>query len=101
MSSRNDPSHFAETTLPKQDYMARILGYGVAAVTVMVGYLLDYFDERVTVVAVISILYPHLVYVLSRPFRKKRAYSTRQFLIHVDAVLCGVFLGYIHLPLEI
>lgn len=101
MSTRNDPSHFSETTLPKQDYLARIMGYSVAAVTVLVGYLLEYFTERVIVVAVISLLYPHLVYVLSRPFRKKKAYATRQFLIHVDAVLCGVFLGYIHLPLEI
>lgn len=101
MSNRQDPSHFAETTLPKQDYMARILGYGVAAVTVLMGILQGYFEDQAIVVAVVSILYPHAVYVLSRPFRQKRAYSTRQFLIHFDAVLCGVFLGYIQLPIEL
>lgn len=101
MSDHLDASHFAESTLPRQDYMARIMGYSVAAITVTVGYLLEYFDSRVLTVAVFSLLYPHVVYLLTRPFRHNRAYATRQFLIHFDAVLCGVFLGYIHLPLEL
>jgi class 3 adenylate cyclase len=101
MSSRYDSSLFAETTLPKQDYFARIFGCGVAAITVLVGYLSSYFDSRVIIVGIISLIYPHLVYVISRPFRKRRAYATRNFLIHFDALLCGVFLGYAHLPLEI
>lgn len=100
MTRQHDPAHFAETTLPRQDYMARVLGYGVAAVTVMVGYLLEYFDQRVFVVALVSLLYPHLVFVLSRPFEKKKG-NTRKFLIHIDAFLFGIFLGFLHLPLEI
>ncbi|WP_430462376.1 adenylate/guanylate cyclase domain-containing protein [Thalassolituus sp. LLYu03] len=101
MSNLQDPSHFAETTLPKQDYMARILGYGVAAVTVTIGILMGYFEPAAMLVTLIAIAYPHLVYAASRPFRIRRAYTTRQFLIHGDAVLCGFFLGYIQLPVEL
>ncbi|UZK03751.1 adenylate/guanylate cyclase domain-containing protein [Venatoribacter cucullus] len=100
MSRPHDPSHFTETTLPRQDYMARGLGYGVAAVTVMVGYLLEYFDQRVFAVALVSLLYPHLVFILSRPFEKKKR-ATRKFLINIDAFLFGIFLGFLHLPMEI
>src|SRR5690606_31339353 len=100
MSRPHDPSHFTETTLPRQDYMARGLGYGVAAVTVMVGYLLEYFDQRVFAVALVSLLYPHLVFILSRPFEKKKR-ATRKLLIHIDAFLFGIFLGFLHLPMEI
>ena len=101
MSAQISNTIFRETTLPKQDYMARIVGYGAAAVTVLVGYLVDFFDARVMTIAFVSLLYPHLAYVLSRPFRRRRLHATRQFLIHLDAVLCGVFLGYIHLPIEL
>lgn len=101
MSNLQDPSHFAETALPKQDYMARILGYGVAAITVTVGILLGYFEPSAMAVTFIAVVYPHLVYGLSRPFRVRRAYTTRQFLIHLDAILCGLFLGYIQLPFEL
>ena len=37
MPNTQDVSQFSETTLPKQDYMARVLGYGVACATVVVG----------------------------------------------------------------
>lgn len=73
MSRHYDASHFRETTLPRQDYMARLIGYGVVVLTVLVGYLLDYFDQRVFVVALICLLYPHLVFVLSQPFERKNA----------------------------
>lgn len=92
---------YKKTTLPKQDYLARVIGYSVATITVLQGFWLDYFDSRVLTVALISLLYPHLVYILSRPFRKRHPQTTRHFLIHFDAILCGIFLGYIHLPIEL
>ncbi|MDK2777341.1 MAG: adenylate cyclase [Pseudomonadota bacterium] len=101
MLNSQDLTQFSETTLPKQDYMARILGYGVAAITVAVGILMGYFEQRAMIVVAVCLLYPHLVYTVSRPFRIRRAYTTRQFLIHGDAILCGVFLGYIQLPIEL
>ena len=94
-------SHFHETTLPKQDYMARVFGYAVAAVAVFTGIHYGYFSESETDIAVFALLYPHLIYVLSGPFRRRKAYTTRQFLIHGDALLCGVFLGLINFPIEI
>merc|ERR1712000_143650 len=90
-----------ETSLPKQDYMARVLGYGVACATVIVGAIIGYFEQYVLIAAAVCIIYPHLVFFLSRPFRFRRSYTTRQFLIHGDAILCGLFLAYIDLPVEL
>jgi len=101
MPNAQDVSQFSETSLPKQDYMARVMGYGVAGATVIAGVLLSYFEQRVLIVTALCLIYPHIIYFLSRPFRFRRAYTTRQFLIHVDAILCGIFLAFIGLPVEL
>ena len=101
MFDPQETAQFSETTLPKQDYLARIMGYSVAVVTTLVGILQDHYSHSAYAVVVIALLYPHLVHLLSRPFRKRHAYSTRQFLIHGDAILCGLFLAYLHLPIEL
>lgn len=101
MSDPQETAIFSETTLPKQDYLARILGYSVAVVTTLAGIIQGHYGLSALAVVFIALLYPHLVHVLSRPFRQKHAYSTRQFLIHGDAILCGLFLAYLHLPIEL
>ena len=101
MPNIQDGTQFSETSLPKQDYMARVLGYGVACATVIVGAIIGYFEQYVLIAAAVCIIYPHLVFFLSRPFRFRRSYTTRQFLIHGDAILCGLFLAYIDLPVEL
>ncbi|MBL4832446.1 MAG: adenylate/guanylate cyclase domain-containing protein [Alcanivorax sp.] len=101
MSNPQTQSQFNETTLPKQDYMARIFGYAVAALSVFTGIHYGYFPETSENIAIVALLYPHLIYIASGPFRRRKAYTTRQFLIHGDALLCGIFLGLIHFPLEI
>ena len=60
-----------------------------------------FFKDNTMIVPVIALTYPHLIYILSRPFRRRRAYITRQFLIHGDALWCGLFLGYINFPMEL
>ncbi|GGY35430.1 protein CyaB [Bacterioplanes sanyensis] len=101
MTSQADDAQFSESTLPKQDYMARVLGYGVAAATTLVGFFNDYFGPGALVVTLICLLYPHIVYVASKPFRQRRGYTTRQLLIHGDALLTGLFLSYIQLPMPL
>jgi len=101
MASPQDLSHFSETTLPRQDYVARIFGYGVAALAMFAAMHYGYYGEQMMIVPVIALTYPHLIYILSRPFRRRRAYITRQFLIHGDALWCGLFLGYINFPMEL
>ncbi|SIT09220.1 Adenylate cyclase, class 3 [Thalassolituus maritimus] len=101
MSSSQAQAQFHETTLPKQDYVARIFGYAVAAVSVYTGIHFGYFPESSDGIAMFALLYPHLVYFASGPFRRRKAYTTRQFLIHGDALLCGIFLGLINFPIEI
>src|SRR5690554_7116484 len=94
-------SAFKKKSLPKQDYMSRVMGYGMTAIIMLTGYALDYFDSRVILIVFICLIYPHLVYILSSPFRKRHHQATRKFLIHFDAILCGVLLGYIHVSIEL
>lgn len=101
MFDPQETAQFSETTLPKQDYLARIMGYSVAVVTTLVGIIQGHYSTNAFGVVIIALLYPHLIHVISRPFRKRHAYSTRQFLIHGDAVLCGIFLAYLHLPIQL
>src|SRR5690554_3463909 len=103
MSTSLTPSSsaFKKKSLPKQDYMSRVMGYGMTAIIMLTGYALDYFDSRVILIVFICLIYPHLVYILSSPFRKRHHQATRKFLIHFDAILCGVLLGYIHVSIEL
>lgn len=103
MSTSLTPSSsaFKKKSLPKQDYMSRVMGYGMTAIIMLTGYALDYFDSRVILIVFICLIYPHLVYILSSPFRKHHHQATRKFLIHFDAILCGVLLGYIHVSIEL
>lgn len=101
MSSPQAQSQFHETTLPKQDYVARIFGHAVAAVTVYTGIKCGYFPQSSINIVWFALIYPHLVYFASSPLRHRRAYTTRQFLIHGDALFCGIFLGLINFPMEV
>lgn len=101
MFETQDTASFSETSLPEQDYLARILGYSVAVITVLIGIIIDYYPNEALVVVIIALAYPHVIHATSKPFRKKHAYTTRQFLIHVDAILCGLMLAYLHLPIEL
>lgn len=96
-----DSSVFKKKSLPKQDYMSRVMGYSMTAIIMLVGFNLQYFDTRVVPIALICVLYPHLVFILSIPFRKRHQQATRKFLIHFDAILCGVLLGYIYSSIEL
>jgi len=101
MSTPQAQTQFHETTLPKQDYMARIFGYAVAALSVFTGIHYGYLPESADNIAMFALAYPHLIYILSGPFRRRKAYTTRQFLIHGDALLCGIFLGLLNFPIEV
>ena len=101
MSTYTNTTDFHESTVPWQDYIARILGYAAVGITLIIGSLTGYFSKPVLIAGVLALLYPHLIYVASRPFRKRRPYNTRQVLIHGDAVLCGFMLAGIDFPLEL
>lgn len=101
MSSQTNTPDFSETSMPKQDYIARILGYAAAGITLMIGTLIDYFPNNILGVALIALIYPHLLQYLTRSFRIRHPYGTRQILIHGDAILCGLMLAVIGFPLEL
>ena len=73
MFDPQETAQFSETTLPKQDYLARIMGYSVAVVTTLVGIIQGHYSTNAFGVVIIALLYPHLIHVISRPFRKRHA----------------------------
>lgn len=92
---------FSETTLPRQDYLARIFGYSVAVLTALAGMLEGYLPSSAYIVVAIALLYPHIAFFTSKQFSSKKGYITKQLLIHLDAVLCGLFLASMHFPIEL
>lgn len=99
--SKDNITDFSETSMPMQDYIARILGYAAAGITLIIGAFIGYFNEGTLWVGLFALLYPHLLQYLTRSFRSRHPYSTRQIAIHGDAILCGLMLALIGFPLEL
>lgn len=101
MDVGNDLTDYAEGSFPKHDYIARIVGYFVAALTVAVGQYYDYFDSDTSNLIVVGLTYPHVVAFITKQLRNNNAFAIRQYLIHADAINCGLFLGALHFPIEL
>lgn len=101
MDAGNELEEYSEGSFPLQDYIARVVGYFVAALSVAAGQHYGYFGAETNSLIVVALIYPHLIAVLSRSFRKKNPYATRQYMIHADAINCGLFLGTLHFPIEL
>lgn len=101
MTTDKPANDFSETSMPMQDYIARILGYAAAGITLIIGTLVNYFPSNIMWVGLIALLYPHAIQLTSRSFSARHPYGTRQILIHGDAILCGLMLASIGFPLEL
>ena len=95
MNTQPDTTDFNESTLPMQDYVARVLGYAAVGITLITGAFIGYFEQSLVWAGLIALLYPHVLHFLSRSFRARHPYGTRQILIHGDAILCGLMLSLI------
>jgi class 3 adenylate cyclase len=101
MNTDNLASDFSETSMPMQDYIARILGYAAAGITLIIGTFIGYFSDNVMWAGLLALLYPHAIQLTTRSFSARHPYGTRQILIHGDAILCGLMLALIGFPLEL
>ena len=101
MNTDKPANDFSATSLPRQDYIARILGYAAAGVTLIIGTIINYFPSNVMWAGMIALLYPHFIQLTTRSFSARHPYGTRQILIHGDAILCGLMLALIGFPLEL
>jgi adenylate cyclase len=101
MSKESSIPDFSETSMPMQDYIARALGYAAAGITLIIGTFIGYFQDNIMWAGLIALIYPHLLQYLTRSFRARHPYGTRQILIHGDAILCGLMLALIGFPLEL
>lgn len=101
MNTDSPASDFSETSMPMQDYIARVLGYAAAGITLIIGTFIDYFPGNIMWVGLIALLYPHVIQLTTRSFSARHPYGTRQILIHGDAILCGFMLALIGFPLEL
>lgn len=86
---------------PRHDYISRILGYTAASITLMIGTLMNHFPMHGLWLGLFALVYPHIIQFLARPFSQRSPYSTRQILIHGDAILCGMMLALIGFPIEL
>jgi adenylate cyclase len=101
MNTEKPANDFSETSMPMQDYIARILGYAAAGITLIIGTFINYFPSNIMWVGFIALLYPHIIQLTTRSFSARHPYGTRQILIHGDAILCGLMLASIGFPLEL
>jgi len=101
MNTDNPANDFNETSMPMQDYIARILGYAAAGITLIIGTFIGYFSDNVMWAGLLALLYPHIIQLTTRSFSARHPYGTRQILIHGDAILCGLMLALIGFPLEL
>ena len=101
MSKESNIPDFSETSLPMQDYIARVLGYAAAGITLIIGTFIGYFSNNILWVGLFALIYPHLLQFITRSIRTRHPYGTRQMLIHGDAILCGLMLSLIGFPLEL
>jgi adenylate cyclase len=101
MNTDNLASDFSGTSMPMQDYIARILGYAAAGITLIIGTFIGYFPSNIIWAGLIALIYPHLIQLTTRSFSARHPYGTRQILIHGDAILCGLMLALIGFPLEL
>ncbi|MFT7409704.1 MAG: adenylate cyclase [Oleispira sp.] len=101
MSTDKTAPNFSEIGLPTQDYMSRVLGYAAVSITLIIGIIIGYFPEKILGIALIALVYPHLLQYLTRSFRIRYPYGTLQILMHGDAILCGLMLAAIGFPLEL
>jgi adenylate cyclase len=101
MSTEIKKIDFNKTSIPMQDYTSRVLGYASVGITLTIGAIIGYFPSNILWVALITIVYPHLLQYLIRPFRQRHLYNTLQILIHGDAILCGLMLALIGFPVEL
>ncbi len=101
MNTENKTADFSETSMPMQDYIARVLGYAAAGITLMIGTIVGYFSINILWISLFAMFYPHFLQFATRSFRTRHPYGTRQILIHGDAILCGLMLALIGFPLEL
>jgi adenylate cyclase len=80
---------------PMPDYNARVLAYLAGAATVLSGIYADHFDSRLIWAVPLALLWPQLVFFITRYFRLQRNLATRQRVLLIDGALSGVMLNLI------
>lgn len=80
---------------PMPDYNARVLAYLAGAAIVLSGIYTRHFDERLIWAVPLALLWPQLVYFVTRHLRVQRDLHTRKQILLIDGVISGVLLNLI------
>lgn len=80
---------------PMPDYNARFLAYLAGAAIILSGIHTDHFSPRILWAVPLALLWPQLVYFVTRHLRLQRHLATRKHILLMDGVLSGVMLHLI------
>ena len=74
---------------PMPDYHARVMGYMAGGAIIMTGVLIDHFPAHLIWAAPLALLWPHVLYFLSRALLPKRTAVVRERILLLDGVIIG------------
>ena len=74
---------------PMPDYHARVLGYMSGAAMILTGVAIGHFPSQLTWLIPIALLWPPLVYFVTRATFTKRTPEVRQRILVLDGLLTG------------
>ncbi|NIV32127.1 MAG: adenylate cyclase, partial [Anaerolineae bacterium] len=77
------------------DYHARVLGYMAGAVILATGVMLGHFRDYLIWFVPLALLWPHVLYFLSRAIFPKRTPLVRERILVLDSFLIGSLTVYI------
>ncbi|XOZ34394.1 adenylate/guanylate cyclase domain-containing protein [Halomonadaceae bacterium KBTZ08] len=91
-----DPKHKPSAIPPMPDYHARVLAYMAGALILATGVSLDHFDAYLLWLVPLSLLWPHLLYFISRWVFPRRTPLVRERILLLDSFLIGSLVALIH-----
>lgn len=101
MSSNNAPLNISLLDKRLLDHIGRSVAYTAAALVILVGIYLGVFKENLFYPGLGIILFPHVIDMVSRRIPSQHQFRMRCFNLHLDALLCGLFIAFLDGSLEI
>jgi class 3 adenylate cyclase len=90
-----DPKQKPNAIPPMPDYHARVLGYMAGAAILGTGVFLDHFHDYLIWFVPLALIWPHVLYFLSRAIFPRRTPQIRERILLLDGFLIGSLTVYI------
>ncbi len=84
---------------PMPDYHARVLGYMSGAAMILTGVVTGHFAAELIWLVPLALLWPHMLYFISRAILPRRTPEVRQRILLLDGLIIGSLI--VHLQLSV